>query len=134
MTSPTHAISMHIVGLDAFLVKLGVLGAKAATVGGAALYREAEGIMNTAKGLTPVDTGALRASGHVNPPDVSGGKVSVELGFGGAAEAYAVYVHEMTWVGHRVGQAKFLEQPLLEWAANGGVSLAKHLGPALEGI
>jgi hypothetical protein len=84
---------------------------KATSVIAPALYQEAEAIMTQAKMLTPVDTGALRASGHVRRPVVSAQSVSVTLGFGGTAAPYAVYVHEDLTKRHPVGQAKYLEQP-----------------------
>ena len=63
---------------------------------GAALYHEAQVIMTEAKRRCPVasDGGILRASGLVSPPVRSGRKISVTLSFGGAANAYAVAVHE----------------------------------------
>lgn len=78
------------------------------------LYQSAEEVMAKAKELTPVDTGALRASGHVQPPVEDARGVSVELGFGGPAAPYAVYVHENLDARHTVGQAKFLEEPLMQ--------------------
>jgi len=79
-----------------------------------ALYREGEAIMTQAKQRTPVLTGALRASGQVRPPDVSGSVVEVTLGFGNSAVGYAIYVHENLMARHPVGEAKYLERPLLE--------------------
>lgn len=78
-----------------------------------AMTTEAERIMAQAKRLTPVDTGALRASGHVQKPKViPRTRIEVVLGFGGPSVPYAVYVHENLDAHHKVGQAKFLEQPL----------------------
>lgn len=87
-----------------------------------ALYRIGEEIMAKSKPLVPVDTGALRASGHVSLPEFhSSGQFSVTLGYGGVAGGmvggdvgYAVYVHENLEAHHTVGQAKYLEQPLRE--------------------
>ena len=75
------------------------------------LYVEAEGIMTQSKELVPVDTGNLRDSGTVALPRQEGSVVLQELGFGGSAADYAVYVHENTVVFHPVGMAKFLEIP-----------------------
>ena len=74
------------------------------------VYEAAQTIMLDAKDGCPVDTGNLRASGHVipNTPDeaISGDGVAYQLGFGGPAGAgnqnetnseavgYAVIVHE----------------------------------------
>ena len=76
------------------------------------LYEEAEIIMTLAKtDYVPVDTGALRASGFVDPPVISGTRAEVSFGFGGPAAPYAVVVHEDLTKRHPVGQAKYLEIP-----------------------
>jgi hypothetical protein len=71
----------------------------------AALYQEAQVIMTEAKRRTPVDTGALRASGHVGLPEREGSKLTVPMSFG---TEYAIYVHENLEAKHPVGQARFL--------------------------
>jgi hypothetical protein len=76
------------------------------------MYLEAEATMTEAKQETPVDTGALRASGTVLLPEITGDEVLVQMGFGGAAVDYAIYVHEDLEKNHPVGKAKFLEDPL----------------------
>lgn len=97
--------------LTAALRRAGTLGPAFV---GRALYREAETIMTEAKLRTPVDTGALRASGQVTPPSVTGTHVTITLGFGNNAVGYAIYVHENLTARHPVGEAKYLERPLLE--------------------
>lgn len=98
-------------------------GAAARRAASGALLEVAETrIMGPSKRLVPVDTGALRSSGHVQPPVEAGPVVTVTLGYGGPAGAtvkgayvgYAIYVHENLTARHPVGQAKYLEQPLLE--------------------
>lgn len=79
----------------------------------AALRAEAEIEMTEAKRRCPVDTGALRASGVVTE-ELRGTDAIVRLAFGGAAASYALFVHENLQALHRVGEAKFLERPLLE--------------------
>lgn len=59
----------------------------------------------------PVDKGILRGSGYVTDPDVRPGRISVSMGY---ATDYAAAVHERLDAAHTVGQAKYLEQPLLE--------------------
>jgi len=77
------------------------------------MYEEANLIMTAAKtDFVPVDTGALRASGFVTPPVITGQGVEVTLGFGGPSAPYAVVVHEDLTKRHPVGQAKYLELPL----------------------
>jgi hypothetical protein len=93
----------------------------------AALYQEAEIEMTEAKERTPVDTGALRSSGYVTPPSISGTRVTVELGFGGSAAPYAIYVHEDLDAFHTTGQAKYLESVLMESAPFIGERVAARL-------
>ena len=88
------------------------LGKEAPTVLGQALYAEASQIMAQSKLIVPVDTGALRSSGHVRLPEVVGSKVVVTLGYGGAAATYAVIVHEKVGARHKSPtRAKYLEEP-----------------------
>jgi hypothetical protein len=78
-----------------------------------ALYKEAQIEMTEMKRQTPVEFGTLRDSGLVEQPRwVNGSTLVVELGFGGAAEDYAIYVHEDLDAFHAVGNAKFVEIPL----------------------
>lgn len=68
--------------------------------------------MSQSKQIVPVDTGTLRNSGFVELPTESDGLIKVEMGYGGAAAPYAVFVHEDMQAFHRVGQAKYLEDPV----------------------
>lgn len=81
-----------------------------------ALVVEAELEMAEAKRRAPVDTGALRASGHVSAPRHAGGEFAIDLAFGGPAAPYAAIVHEDPDAHHPVGQWKYLESVVLESA------------------
>lgn len=95
-----------------------------------AMFLEQEAVIAAAKERTPVDTGVLRASGTVLPPKVRGSRVEVEAGFGGAAQDYAVAVHERMGVNHPVGQSKFLESAFLERAPKIPANLARRVEAA----
>ena len=86
-----------------------------------ALYMEGERIMAASKQLVPVDLGILRSSGHVRLPIELGKTIIVELGYGGAAKEYALYVHEGT--GPRVGKPEFFPPPLKieKWMRRKGI-------------
>ncbi len=100
-------------------------GEAAAIPLGKALYAEANDIVNASVDLVPVDTGALKGSHYVAPPQREGSVISVVFGYGGPAarinpksgessDAYALYVHEDLEANHpRGGQAKYLEVPFL---------------------
>lgn len=71
--------------------------------------------------MVPHATGVLRASGVVKPPEINGTHVEVQMGYGGAASAYALYQHENLSLNHPdprndhsdpKGQAKYLETPV----------------------
>ena len=99
----------------------------------AALTQTAETIMTVSKtDYVPVDTGALRASGFVEPPLWAAGRVQVQLGFGGASAPYALIVHENLTARHTVGQAKYLEIPFLAAVRGMGAVLAQRASDAIR--
>jgi hypothetical protein len=75
-----------------------------------AVYVAGNVVMTEAKTRAPIDTGVLRASGYVTIPSATNPKV--EIGFGGAAEPYALVQHERTEFRHEVGEAKFLQNAI----------------------
>lgn len=128
-----RSFEINIEGIDKVQKVLDGLGSKAPQAMGGAMWREATNIMTSAKAITPVDTGVLKGSGHVQLPKVSGNEVSVTLGFGGAASGYAIYVHEILTSRHKPPtQAKYLEQPLMAAASGMGIRLAKDLERTLK--
>lgn len=83
------------------------------------LYQVGNEIMTESKGLVPVDTGALRASGQVGLPVSTDQAITVELGYGDTAVTYAIPVHERMDVKHAPPTgAKYLERPALAAAKN----------------
>lgn len=107
-------LEIKVTGLSELNQRLGVLSNRMSSFIGAALLAEAEIEMTEAKRRTPVDTAALKGSGHVTGPFLSGRKSSVKMNFGGPAASYAIFVHEDLEAFHKVGQAKFLESVLNE--------------------
>lgn len=85
----------EFVGLDGVVGRLKILEEAIPELGPKELYKFANIIMTDAKeNYVPVDNGPLRASGMVMEPVIEGRNISVTMGFGGAAEAYALAVHE----------------------------------------
>lgn len=79
------------------------------------LFREGEKIMTDSKQrFVPVDLGELKDSGFVDKPVVKPftQTVSVTLGFGGIAKAYALIQHENLGFKHKTGGPKYLERPV----------------------
>lgn len=81
-----------------------------------ALYQEAQIELKEIKRVTPVDTGALRASEGITEPKREGRRIWVEVFAGGPSAPYAFYVHYDLEAFHKNGQALFIEQPLAESA------------------
>ncbi len=74
------------------LLALADRGPKAAA---AALFREANRIMTESKeNYVPVHDAILKGSGVVELPEIIGDLITVTMGYGGAAAAYALAVHE----------------------------------------
>lgn len=129
--------AFHIAGTKAMKRKLERITREFPNAVKRALKIEAELVMASSKRhYVPVDLGTLRASGFVNEPVRTGKDVSVTMGYGGAAKAYALTVHETpsehdprTWKGKEIQFGpgdrgpKYLERPLMA-AVNGTPDLS----------
>jgi len=118
---------------DALRGRLLGLAARAKPAIAAALFQEAETIRRESMARVPVDLGTLKNSAYVAPPHIDGDRVSVEIGYGGAASAYAAAVHERLHDKHPGGGGpKYLESVLNEHEAGFseriGAAVAKDLG------
>lgn len=121
-------MSLTLKGLDVVLKNIEGIARTTPEKAGAALFKRAEVIMTDSKqNYVPVDTGALRGSGHVQLPEHHGNEVTVTMGYGGVAEAYAIPQHENLSYNHTVGGPKYLERPLLEHGKTLAADLAKDL-------
>jgi hypothetical protein len=105
-------IEVEITGLDQLARNLAAQNELAIKDLAGAMYREAQALIAEAKVITPWKFGTLRSSGYVELPDIQGNQIIVTAGFGGAAQAYAIYVHEDPAAHHAPPtQYKFLEEP-----------------------
>lgn len=114
-------------GLDEFERKLTKLAVGAGAVMGPLLFMEGQKVIAKSVPQTPFRDGFLRGSATVGQPRVSGSGAEVDVGFGGAAEAYAVVQHENQNFAHPIGKAKFLEDPLNEHMGE----FARNLGDGI---
>jgi hypothetical protein len=101
-----------------FIAKMELFHARAKEAAAMAVFEEATDIMekpNGARDQAPVDTSALRESGKVLEPVITGSSVSVTIGFGDSAIPYAHRQHEeLEWRHPKHGKAKYLEDPINE--------------------
>lgn len=107
-------MSLEITGVDQVVKNLSRMAPWFQKELARALNEESEAMMALAKERTPVDKGALRASGHVPLPDIKPTEITQTMGFGGPGVDYAIPVHENLTAHHPVGQAKFLESVIVE--------------------
>lgn len=107
-------IDAKLKGDDKIIKKLRKLvktAPEAVTIG---MVAGGEFVMSGAVERVPVDTGRLRQTAYVAPPEALGTNDDiVECGFG---TAYAIPVHEKTNVSHTHGEAKFLEKAVFNRA------------------
>lgn len=125
-------IREEVTGLSQVMDALSAFGDRAPRELARALHREAERIMRTSKQEVPVDTGALRDSGYVEPATITAAGVEVILGYGGAAIPYALRQHEELSYAHTVGKAKYLEDPWKAAQTDMDERLALELRARLE--
>jgi len=81
-----------------------------------ALYQESVIEAKECQKETPVDTGALRATIHVEGPFREGRRIWSDIVAGGPSAEYALIVHEDPEAIHTVGGWKYIERPLKESA------------------
>lgn len=98
-----------VTGITQTIRALSRMGEDLLPIIAAALNEQHESIMTLAKERTPVDTGALRASGHVVPPRIIARSIQSIGAFGGTAAPYAIIVHENLTAFHRVGRSKYYQ-------------------------
>ena len=125
-------LKVRVEGLTPTLRRYRDLAKAAPAVTGRALFGEGEEIMRRSKQIVPVDTGALRASGHVVPPKPQRFPVIVELAYGGPSAPYALAVHEKMEVKHTNGQAKYLEVPFKARQTGMSQRIAKAMRTSFE--
>ena len=101
--------------------------------GAQGLYEAGQMIVTDAKRRVPVDLGNLKGSGYVTAPTATPGGTNVEVGFGGPAADYAIYVHEDLSAHHPVGEAKYLENAVEAKAPAAFAHIAKRVQEALHG-
>lgn len=124
-------------GVPESIARLASLPAEVTKALSGALYKEGWAILTDSQRLVPVETGTLRSSGTVSTPKTDGDIVDVEIGYGGAAQDYAIVQHERMDFQHpHGGQAKYLEQPALEHVtgmeARLGVAVSVQLNTGIK--
>ncbi len=124
-------MSLEVKGVELVVGNLDKAHVELVQAAAAGLYQAGEAMMADSKAnFVPVDTGTLKNSGFVEQPVIDEGLIQVTLGYGGAAEDYAVVQHERLDYHHAVGGPKYLERPVL----NAAKSLTDHIAERLRTV
>lgn len=110
------AIEVKLTGfpeLRAALQQAGVLATQSLA---SAMVTEMLAVVRKATTYVPANTGTLKASGTVLPPEIKGTRITVTAGFGGAAGRYAIWVHE----GRRPGSRPPPTEAIKQWLHDKG--------------
>lgn len=105
----------------------------------AGLVESAAHIFAQSQALVPREDGQLAESGQLLPDPanlevvISYGNNETQPGYTSPANDYAVVQHEDTTLEHpNGGQAKYLEEPLMQEAGEVGATVAKHMRERLR--
>jgi hypothetical protein len=134
------AVSVDLKGLRELVGNSKVLEKLVMTEVAAGVYVECEDVMGHSKDeFCPVDVGALKSTGHVDPPVIEGSIVTVDMGYGGPSGVmtkdgkdyvgYALYVHEGT---QSMDGSKYLEKPTYQAAPHMGPHILAKVEAAIE--
>lgn len=101
---------VKLTGFSELKASLTAAGASAPQALASAMVVEMLAVIRKATTYVPANTGNLKGSGTVLPPEISGTRVTVTGGFGNAATAYAVWVHEGRRPGSRMPPPDAIKQ------------------------
>ncbi|MGH6877027.1 MAG: hypothetical protein ACREHV_06555, partial [Rhizomicrobium sp.] len=123
-------IEFQITGTSALIAKLQQIKAQLGRQIAGASYLVAQEVLEASARLVPVDTGTLQASGYVGEPEISADSISVHLGYGGMASAYAWNQEYGGWInlrawGHDVGPYWPMSHPP-KWATEVLAHAGRH--------
>lgn len=127
---PIAEITFEMRGIDALVAKFQALKTIRQDIAAGA-YLIAEEVMTLSKDVyVPVDTGTLKSSGFVRPPEITPESISVTIGYGGAARAYAWNQeyggwHNLVVFGHPYGPYYPMHHPP-KWAVEALANPKRH--------
>jgi hypothetical protein len=120
-------------GIDILMALLNKGKTTATNVTAMALMEETQLMFAESQRRVPVKHGTLRRSGIILPPVVKGSSVLIQMGYGGAASAYALLQHERQDFRHKDGQTwKYLETPVRERIPNLELRLQQRIDRILS--
>lgn len=127
---------IELVGIDTLIRTLAVGKANTALALLTALQEEANLAFRQSQREVPYRYGILKGSGRVSSPAMSGGRVVVEISYGGAARAYAYIMHRGILHGKPINyrggkKAQYLSDPVNRAAAGSAARIEKRIARIL---
>jgi hypothetical protein len=119
-------------GMDRLIRGLASVGADAAKIAVQSLNAEAQLVFRDSQRQVPYKTGALRASGRIEPATANGSTISVEITYGGTATQYAAYVHEIPKNYNHGKKAHYLSDPVEAAAPRMGDRISKRITDTID--
>lgn len=105
-------MSFEFINLDLTKKQFHKMPANAAKILASGLFEEASVIQTESIRQSPVDDGVLQNSSFVQKPVKRGTRISLEMGYGGLAKAYALIQHERRDFKHTSGKSHYLKDPV----------------------
>lgn len=123
--------TLIVTGLDALQLFLRMTSPRATAAMGDAIEGTLDYVFDESQGQVPVDTGALKQSGGINPLEVDAGSIVGSITYD---IVYAFYIHENLRLKHpHGGKAKYLSDPMASALNQLSSNLRGRLEAALVG-
>lgn len=123
-------LTVEVVNLDEVFAALErAIGPRIYDAASFAASEEADLELGMTQELVPVASGALKATGRVEPGDFNANEVTVNIAYGDEVVNYAYSVHEDLEAVHPHGQAKYVESVVRGELANGNA--ARRMGATI---
>lgn len=124
------ATEVRLTGFTELRAALQAAGPLATQALASAMVTEMLAIVRRATTYVPANTGNLKGSGTVMPPEISGTRIIVTGGFGNAASKYAIWVHEGRRPGGKAPPSDAIKQWLHDKGRDEGMAfvVARSIG------
>lgn len=131
------SFKIKMAGEDTILRTMALAGVRTPEVLAAALLDEAHIIFRISQLQVPYRYGALKGSGRVSLPVISGGNVFVDITYGGPSIAYAYIMHKGIMYGHPINYRNgkkdhYLSDPVRERAPFIEANIADRINISLR--
>lgn len=125
--SKDFSMSVNLLRNDSLIKRLVGAGGEATPAMAKGLYEEGQLGFRDSQKQVPYRKGILKGSGRLFQPTVSGDRVDVTLGYGGAARKYAAPVHDLNKNYRKGKKWHYLSDPINKRAEGMDRRMAKRI-------